>query len=254
LTPRGLAKVAKEGGQEPSLPVAPASTLVYRTKAETVYERLKEAILSGELAPGTTLRLRSLQLLFGVSVTPIREALRALAQEGLVKIRAHAEARVADLPEEAVRENLLIRAELEALAARLAVEHVKEDTLRELEELCREMDACVYSGDLARYGILNRRFHLTLYAQAPYPSLYDLIVQLWNRVPQARSVFALVPGYAAKSQEGHKRMLEALRRRDGAQLAGLVREQKLGAMEALMKRAQLERTEGEVAAGDPRRR
>lgn len=240
-----MAQPGREGGKprRGALSLAGVSAPVYRTKAESVYETLKEAIVTGELEPGTTLRLRTLQFQFGVSVTPIREALRALAQEGLVEIRAHTEARVADLPEEALRENLLIRAELEALAARLAVDHVTPETLRELEELCREMDACVQAGDVRRYGILNRRFHLALYARAPYPSLYDLIVQLWNRIPQARSVFALVPGYVVESQRGHRRMLEALRRRDGAKLAQYVREQKLGAMEALTRRARWERAQ-----------
>jgi DNA-binding GntR family transcriptional regulator len=225
------------------LSAAKISAPAYRTKAESVYDALKEAILSGELEPGTVLRLRTLQTRFGVSITPIREALRALAQEGLVDIRAHAEARVSDLPEEALRENLLIRAELEGLAARLAVQHLTEDTLRELEGLCEEMEQCLRFGDLRQYGILNRRFHLALYAKAPYPLLYELIVHLWNRVPQARSVFALVPGYAAESQKGHRKMLEALRRRDGERLAQYVREQKLGAMEALTRRARRERPE-----------
>ncbi len=205
----------------------------YRTKSILVYETLKAAILSGSLPPGERLKVKALSESLGVSQTPVREALRLLAKEGLVVIRLHSDACVADLPVEGVEENLLIRAELEALATRVASEHIPDDVLQELEALCAQMDDCVRAGNGERYGELNRRFHLAIYRCIPYKRLYGLIEELWNQVPRARWVFVLAPHYMAQSQAGHRKIVEALRARDGERAAEIVRDQKRTARELL---------------------
>lgn len=205
----------------------------YRTKSVLVYETLKAAILSGSLPPGERLRVKALSDGLGVSQTPVREALRLLAKEGLVVIRLHSEALVADLPMEGIEENLLIRAELETLAARIAAQYITDEVLQELEALCAQMDDCVQAGNGERYGELNRRFHLAIYRCIPYKRLYGLIEELWNQVPRARWVFVLAPHYMAQSQTGHRKIVEALRARDGERAAEIVRDQKRTARELL---------------------
>jgi len=248
--------VATSGGQgvagggmreEPVSPEFPESSpdaahgpvaTVYRTKAQIVHEYLKEAIVNGTLPPGERLNIRTLSHKLGVSQTPVREALRLLAQEGLVVINPHSDARVADLPLEGLEENMLIRAELEGLATRLAAPHITPEVMAELEQLCGEMDRCVQRRDLVRYGELNRRFHLTIYRCSPYRRLYGLIEELLNQVPRARSVFALAPDYVRRSQETHRAILEALKSGDGERAGALVRQQKLEAREVLMAHGQ----------------
>lgn len=212
----------------------PIALPLHRTKSDLVYQSLKEAILSGSLRPGDRLKVKALSEQLKVSQTPVREALRLLTHEGLVVITPHSDVRVADLPMEGIEENLLIRAELEALATRVAAQHVTDAILSDLEGVMSELDECVRKADGQRYGELNRRFHLTLYQIIPYRGLYALVEELWNQVPRARSVFVLIPQYMERSQEEHRLILQALRHRDGEAAARIVREQKLAAREALV--------------------
>jgi DNA-binding GntR family transcriptional regulator len=91
------------------------------TKADEIALALEDAVISGELAPGTVLRQETLSERFGVSRTPIREALRRLAATGLVSFEPNRGVRVRAIPREELREAFLVRAELEALVTELAV-------------------------------------------------------------------------------------------------------------------------------------
>lgn len=213
-------------------PLAPEAGQ-YTTKTDAAYSALRSAILSGVLLPGAPVLARKVAEELNMSLIPVREALRRLEQEGLVVIRPHVGARVRELPAKDLEEILLIRGELEVLATRLSAPVMDDATLDELDALVRRMDDCVEADNPDGYGQLNREFHMTLYAHNNNDRLLQLIQGLWDQVPRARSVFALNPDHMSSSQEGHHRLLEALRARDADAAAEVVRAQKEAARLAL---------------------
>src|SRR3954452_5022157 len=104
------------------------------TKADELALELEQAIVRGELAPGQVLRQEELSERYGVSRTPVREALRRLAALGLVSFEPNRGVRVRTLSRDELREAFLVRAELESLATELAVPRIDAEGLRLLDE------------------------------------------------------------------------------------------------------------------------
>src|SRR5246127_255495 len=104
------------------------------TKADDIALVIEEAIVSGELAPGSVLRQEQLSERFGVSRTPVREALRRVAATGLVSFEPNRGVRVRTLSRDDLREAFLVRAELEALVTAEAAAKITPEELQELEE------------------------------------------------------------------------------------------------------------------------
>lgn len=204
------------------------------TKAEIAHEVIREAILSGLLPPGSPVMAGPISYELGMSLIPVREALKKLEQEGLLVVRPHAGTTVRELPASELNENLIIRGELEALATRLATPNVTPELMAELRALATEMEHCAETGSSEVYGRLNRKFHMTLYAASGLNQLYSLIDQLWDRIPRARSVFTLIPGYMVQSQHDHEELLAALEAGDAKLAEETVRRQKVSARDALM--------------------
>ena len=112
---------------------------VTESLGERGYERIREAITSGVLAPGTRITERALAQELGTSPTPVREALRRLEQEGLLERKGTRGIYVAQLPTSAQSEMLYLQALLRGAAARLAAQKMTDDHLQELHELLRQM-------------------------------------------------------------------------------------------------------------------
>jgi DNA-binding GntR family transcriptional regulator len=150
------------------------------TKADDIAVLIEEAIVSGELAPGTVLRQEQVSERFGVSRTPVREALRKLAALGLVSFEPNRGVRVRTLSHEDLREAFLVRAELEALVTETAAPRMTEDDLAELAEaeqrfarLTREMRSHEPGSNrralMAEWMRANHAFHDVLYRVADMP-------------------------------------------------------------------------------------
>lgn len=199
------------------------------TKAERAYEGLRASILTGVLEPREQINPRAVAARFDMSVIPVREALRRLEQEGLVLIKPHVGATVRELPIAELRENLLIRSELEALAARLAAPLLNQEVLDELQSLLDKMDACIEENHHEQFGALNRQFHMTAYDVIAERGLIKLIEQQWDQVPRAASVFTLVPAHAIAAQQEHMLIFDAWKRGDAHAAAHLIRDHKLRA-------------------------
>ena len=118
-----------------------------QTLAESITGRLRQLILDGQLPPGQSLRPADLAPRLGVSVMPVREALRILEAEGLVTFKPRIGARVAEIDAEDVEELYLVRGALEGLAARLAVKNLTDEDLLDLHEAFDEMTAARASDD-----------------------------------------------------------------------------------------------------------
>src|SRR6184192_1721934 len=104
------------------------------TKADDIALVIEEAIVAGELEPGSVLRQEQLSERFGVSRTPVREALRRLAALGLVSFEPNRGVRVRTLSLDELREAFLVRAELESLATEIATPKMRDEDLRALED------------------------------------------------------------------------------------------------------------------------
>ena len=198
------------------------------SKEEFVYEALKEAILSGQLAPGDSLVQTEIAQKLGVSPIPLRAALNRLIAEGLVIQEPYRSPQVSQLSPEGFEEIFLIRMHLEVLATREAIPHVQAAQLEELSDLVRQMGEALSKGDFPRYGSLNKTFHLTLYEACPYPLLRQMIKDLWNNSDRYRSraMFVLVPHMAEQSHPDHVRLLELIEAGDCDAAVQLMEEHK----------------------------
>src|SRR5215212_7275999 len=113
---------------------------LYVTKSDYAYTRLREGVLSGELAPGTVLNQANLAKTIGVSTTPLREALRRLKAEGLVELDAHRDARVTELKAEEARDLFEVRRSLDPLAAALAAQRRTKADIAEIREALQGLE------------------------------------------------------------------------------------------------------------------
>ena len=149
----------------------------YVSKTDLVAALIRELIITGELDPGEQLRQRDLAHRFGVSQTPVREAMRRLESEGLLTCDTHRGFTVVAPDVGRVEENFQIRAALESLGAALAARKIDAGGLARLRELNGQMRAL--ADDDPAYPELNREFHFTVYSCARSPLLLSLMRLLW---------------------------------------------------------------------------
>jgi DNA-binding GntR family transcriptional regulator len=176
----------------------------YVSKTDLVAALVRELVISGDLGPGEQLRQRDLAQRFGVSQTPVREAMRRLESEGLLVCDTHRGFTVMAPDMDRAGENLRIRAVLEALGASLAARQVGPAGLYRLRELNDRMRAL--PGDDPGYAELNREFHFTVYECAHSPLLLALMRLLWASLQGGPRVART----RAESARQHDEILAAL--------------------------------------------
>jgi DNA-binding GntR family transcriptional regulator len=182
----------------------------YISKTDLVAALLRELVITGELTAGAQLRQRDLAQRFGVSQTPVREAMRRLESEGLLICDTHRGFTVVPPDDGRVEENFQIRAALESLGASLAARKIDADGLARLRDLNDKMRAL--ADDDPDYAELNREFHFTVYSCAGSPLLLSLMRLLWASLhPGPR-----VSRTHAESARQHDAILAALTAGDAA--------------------------------------
>lgn len=188
----------------------------YRTLPGVITNILRESILSGELGGGVQLKQEELATKFGVSLSALREALKSLEAEGLVRFYPNRGAVVSELSAAEAREIFDIRLFLELGALELAIPNLTEAALAEAGEILREADEETQN---SRWSALNWRFHETLYRSANRPKLLALIQNLHNNVERYMRLYLTTLHYQTKSQEEHRALLNACAQRNikGAQ-------------------------------------
>jgi DNA-binding GntR family transcriptional regulator len=202
-------------------PAVPAPKPV--TRAVEVRLQLAEEIVTGQLAPGASLDETDLARRFGVSRTPVREALRALAASGLVESRAHRGAVVAHPTPQRLVDMFETMAELEALCAGLAATNMTAAERRSLERLHEAMGAAMRAGEAARYRDFNETFHATIYQATHNAYLAEITTETRTRVqPFRRAQFGAL-GRIAKSHAEHEAVVAAILRGDRATAAAAMR-------------------------------
>jgi DNA-binding GntR family transcriptional regulator len=182
----------------------------YVSKTDLVAALIRELVITGQLTGGEQLRQRDLAQRFGVSQTPVREAMRRLESEGLLVCDTHRGFTVAAPELGPVEENFQIRAALESLGASLAARKIDAAGLARLRDLNDRMR--VLPDDDPRYLDLNREFHFAIYEYARSPLLLSLMRLLWAALHGGPRVTRT----HAESARQHDEILQALGNRDAA--------------------------------------
>jgi DNA-binding GntR family transcriptional regulator len=201
-------------------PVAPPLT-----KAEYAHSELRRRILDGELPPGTRILLRPAAEELGLSMIPIREAIRMLENDGLVETASHRGATVTEISPAVIVQTISIRMWLEVLALQEATAHHTAETLEHARTLLDGADRAAQAGDALRYSRANRDFHEALEAPAP-TRIRALVGEVWDQLWEARrrmSLFILLPERIDVAQAEHRELLEEVGRKD-PRAAGAVME------------------------------
>jgi DNA-binding GntR family transcriptional regulator len=204
---------------------------VPQTKSRYAYDRLREQIVAGALAPGERLRLRGLAESLGLSEMPVREALRMLSRDGLVEFSDHRGATVTEIPIEDVRDTISARMWLEVLAVREAVPHHDAASLAAVRSALAKGAKLT---DGAKFSAVNRELHEAIEAPAP-AALRAMIAEAWDRVwvvRRAASLFLLLPDQVARAHQEHARLVAAVEARDARAAAKIMERHRASTMRA----------------------
>jgi DNA-binding GntR family transcriptional regulator len=191
--------------------------------SERLRESIEEEIATGKLLPGTRLDEVDLATRFGVSRTPIREALRLLLGEGLVENRPPRGAVVAQVTPQRLIEMFEVMAELEGMCARLAARRMSDDELAAIEtahESCRESAA---ARDTDGYFYANERFHYAIYAASHNTFLFEQASALQRKLRPYRRLQLRVRNRVQRSFDEHQDIVDALREGDAEKAVASVR-------------------------------
>lgn len=194
------------------------------TKAEAVYRETRWRIVMGALPPGTAVNQTELAAEFGVSQTPVREALLRLESEGLVVFIAHSMVRVSPLDLQELDELYAIRVNLDSFAGQLAAANCTSEDVARLKGLL----ASNTGASLSERAHRNLEFHRSIYRASSNKQLTRLLDQLWDRTERYRIVLVANETDSQQYQRGHSgddhwAIATALFEGDGEKVAALLR-------------------------------
>ncbi len=181
----------------------------------TVYERIKADIFALKLVPGAPLQEIELGQWYGVSRTPVREALRQLLDEGFVERKGRFY-QVRELSPLDIRDLYEVREALETTAMHLWAERANEAEIPQLSRLIDEQAAALAASDLMKFAALDTAFHLAIAAAGKNSYLLQQLSAVHDKIRLARGREYIAPGWLDRVMDEHRRILSALQRRDAA--------------------------------------
>lgn len=185
---------------------------------EATFLKLRALLVEGSIQPGSKLNERELAEQLNVSRTPIREAIRRLAADGLVELIANRGAIAVQLSKDDIIHTFDVIANLEGFSGELAAQNISEQTLIELEALQYEMMASYARRDLSSYYRLNLKIHQAINHAANNPVLSQLFSQVNARIEALRFRSNQDGVKWEKAVEEHQEMLDALKARDSVRM------------------------------------
>ena len=181
------------------------------SKSQLAYDWLRERISARAVTPGYRLVLQTIADELGMSVVPVREAIRRLEAEGLVTFQRNVGASVAMVDPREYEHAMQVLGVVEGVATSLSAPFLTPDDLARAATVNDELVALLDDFDPHRFTELNRAFHSVLFEPCPNPHLLDLVHRGWARLSGLRdSTFAFVPGRAHDSVVEHTRLLELI--------------------------------------------
>jgi DNA-binding GntR family transcriptional regulator len=196
--------------------------IVRRPLHEEATDRLRDLIVQGHLAAGARLNERLLTAQLGLSRTPLREAFKVLATEGLVELLPNRGAIVSQMDPVRLSESLAVMGALEALAGELACRSASDAQIGEIRALHYEMLAYHARGDLAGYFKFNQAIHLKIVKYSGNAVLYNTYRQMNGNVRRARYMANLSKERWDAAVREHDEILAALAARDVKRIKALL--------------------------------
>ena len=179
-----------------------------------VREHLRKDILAGVYQVGERLKIQELSRRYGVSPMPVREALQKLEGEGLVQIEPNRGARVRRVDLRFIHNMYDIRAAIDGMLVRKATERITSPTLEELKTAAESYEQAVADEDIAASFEANRRLHEIIHKTAKNEDAQAILSQRWGLIECLRTAFRSGPERMQQAVEEHRRLLDALEKRD----------------------------------------
>lgn len=200
-----------------------------------VLHKLRMLILDGEFLPGSRIVERAVCERLAVSRTPLREAFKVLAAEGLIELLPNRGARVAEFSEQDTRDAFQVLATLESLAGMLAAVRASDDEIAEVRALHYQMHAHFLRRELPQYFELNRAIHWRIVKLSGNAPLDHHLGMLTRRVAHARyAAFCWTETFWVHAMKEHEDILDALVRRDGTRLGQLLHDHLMNKLAAVI--------------------
>lgn len=195
-----------------------------RTLHHELVDRLRGLLTDGALRPGEKIPERELCERFGVSRTPMREALKVLAADGLVTLTPNRGATVATLTVNEIEDVFPVMGALEALAGEIACAHITDGEIEEIRALHKRMVAHWKAGELRPYFRCNQDIHEAILNATRNATLQTTYRNLASRIMTARYVANMTPDRWAKAVAEHEEILMALEKRNGKRLSAILKD------------------------------
>jgi DNA-binding GntR family transcriptional regulator len=191
--------------------VADLSAALAGSKSEQAYQAVKARIVEGIYTPGYRLVLGTIAKDLGFSVVPVREAIRRLEAEGLVKFERNIGATVAGIDPTEYLYTMQTLSIVEGAATALSAPLIDPAAIARARAVNEELRECLGHFDPVRFTQLNQDFHSVLFEHCPNPHILDLVHRGWNRLAALRSsTFRFVPGRAHDSVNEHENLLRLI--------------------------------------------
>ena len=194
---------------------------MHQTKEELVADFLREGIISGRFPRGSKLKQAEIAEMIGMSITPVREAIKLLEAEGFILGSSHRGAVVAPFDIHATEEIVDLRVTLECKLALRALDRLTPENIEELRGLQREIEDAAQRGDREAVRVINFRFHELLYMAADLPLTLRFVRTLWARYPF--DLINKLDNRIDRASDEHREMLRALIESDEAALLAALR-------------------------------
>jgi DNA-binding GntR family transcriptional regulator len=187
---------------------------IYQTKSEIIYQEIKEDIINGKYKPNERIVISDVAREFGASDIPVREAMRHLESDGLIQSKPYVGAIVTNFDLADIRKIYQIRAVLEGLATRQAVDRIDKNGFKKLETILSKMVKAVGSENYILLSNLNREFHHVIYAASDNEYLIKVIFDLWDMSLRARAIESLADKLVIQHMNSHLKALQLFYERE----------------------------------------
>ncbi|AUA33293.1 GntR family transcriptional regulator [Pseudomonas sp. SGAir0191] len=196
---------------------------------DTVLDHLRRFVIEGTLKPGIKINERELCEVLGISRTPLREALKVLAMEGLIELRPNRGARVAQMSDVEIRETFELMSGIEAFNGQLACERITDSEVQTIRSLHFQMLQAKASDDLSLYFEKNAAIHDAISLAARNETLRKTYLTLNRKIQAVRYLSNRTEEKWERAIHDHEAMIDALEKRDGERLQAILRNHVLDA-------------------------
>jgi DNA-binding GntR family transcriptional regulator len=209
VSPSGRRIARRPGPPRLAQPARPSASSIIESE-------LRQAIIAMRLKPGEPLNEKEITAQFGLSRTPVREAMLRLKDDELIEIFPQSGTFVARIPMAKIPEAVIIRQALEAMAAEQAAQRRDPRALEILHAIIRDQQEAAAAGDLGRFHEVDEAFHAAISDAAGYPGIWRLAQTVKAQVDRCRRLTLPVPGRMARVIQEHQRVLAAMEAGDAA--------------------------------------